>query len=348
MSIHRRRRASAAAVLATVVVASLTACGSDDDGGGGGGDGDSITVWIVEDLPDRVDATQEIVDAFTEESGVDVELVAVAEDQFNQVLTSNAAAGDLPDVIGALPLGALRTLSTNDLVDTDAVSRGRGEPRRRDVQRERPVAGRGRGRPARGPERVVGPAARLPAGPVRRGRAGRTDDVRRRPGRGRGPGQPRRGRLRRRQRRRGRLHVPDLRGDRPGQRLRADRRGGRGHLRQRRVRRGPRVLRHAAAGLLRERCAGRGHHAGVVLRRPGRDDHLVQLHPRRDGRTARTTRCRRARSARRTRRSSRRTAAWSPRSRGPRARSRRRSARSRRGRSPRTRRPTRPSSSSST
>src|SRR5918994_1823275 len=35
---------------------------------------------------------------------------------------SNAAAGDLPDVIGALPLGALRTLSTNELLDTDAVA----------------------------------------------------------------------------------------------------------------------------------------------------------------------------------------------------------------------------------
>jgi multiple sugar transport system substrate-binding protein len=120
MTIHRRRRASAAAVLATVVVTSLTACGSDD-GGGGEGD-DSLTVWIIEDLPDRVDATQDIIDAFTEDSGVDVELVPVAEDQFNQVLTSNAASGDLPDVIGALPLGSLRTLSSNELVDTDAVS----------------------------------------------------------------------------------------------------------------------------------------------------------------------------------------------------------------------------------
>ena len=119
---HRRRRASVAAVLATVVAASLSACGgSDNGGGGGGGGGESIKVWIVEDLPERVDATQAIVDAFTKESGIDVELVAVAEDQFNQVLTSNAAAGDLPDVIGALPLGALRTLSTNDLVDTGAV-----------------------------------------------------------------------------------------------------------------------------------------------------------------------------------------------------------------------------------
>jgi multiple sugar transport system substrate-binding protein len=121
MTMHRRRRARAAAVLATAVVASLTACSSDDDGGGGGGDSNSITVWIVEDLPDRVQATQDIVDAFSQESGVDVELVAVAEDQFNQVLTSNAAAGDLPDVIGALPLGQVRTLSANDLVDAGAV-----------------------------------------------------------------------------------------------------------------------------------------------------------------------------------------------------------------------------------
>jgi multiple sugar transport system substrate-binding protein len=121
-----RRVGAARPLLATGVVAALVmglaACGGDDsEGGGGGGDADSITVWIVEDLPERVAATQEIVDAFTAESGVEVELTPVAEDQFNQILTSNAAAGDLPDVIGALPLGALRTLSANELLDTGAV-----------------------------------------------------------------------------------------------------------------------------------------------------------------------------------------------------------------------------------
>ena len=124
MSIHRRApRPRAAALLATALVAaSLAACGSDDDDGGGAdGDADSIKVWIEEDLPDRVAATQAIVDAFTEATGIKVELVAVAEDQFNQILTSNAAAGDLPDVIGGLPLGQVRTLSANELVDTDAV-----------------------------------------------------------------------------------------------------------------------------------------------------------------------------------------------------------------------------------
>lgn len=124
-SASRRRRA----VVALAAVAALTASGcsggddggADGSGGDGGSEGGSITVWIQEDLPDRVAASQAIVDAFTEESGVEVELVAVAEDQFNQLLTSSAAAGDLPDVIGALALPQVRTLSANELIDTDAV-----------------------------------------------------------------------------------------------------------------------------------------------------------------------------------------------------------------------------------
>lgn len=123
-SIRSRRTQGVAALAAAVLLsATLAACGGDDDGGGGGGGGDdAIDVWIVEDLPDRVAATQAIVDAFTEESGIEVKLTPVAEDQFNQILTSNAAAGELPDVMGAIPLGALRTLSANELLDTDAVA----------------------------------------------------------------------------------------------------------------------------------------------------------------------------------------------------------------------------------
>lgn len=121
MFTHRRRRAAAVAALTTAVLASLTACGGGGDSGGSGGDAKHITVWIEEDLPDRVAATQDIVDDFTKKTGVKVKLVAVAEDQFNQILTSNAAAGKLPDVIGGLPLGQVRTLSSNELIDTEAV-----------------------------------------------------------------------------------------------------------------------------------------------------------------------------------------------------------------------------------
>jgi multiple sugar transport system substrate-binding protein len=119
MSTHRRR-VSAAVVLSTVALGSLVACGGDG-GDDGGGSADGITVWIEEDLPDRVKATQAIVDDFTKQSGVKVELVPVAEDQFNQILTSNAAAGKLPDVMGGLPLGQVRTLSANELIDTQSV-----------------------------------------------------------------------------------------------------------------------------------------------------------------------------------------------------------------------------------
>src|SRR3954447_11999465 len=122
MFTRRRRRATAVAAFTTVVLASVAACGGGGGNGGSSSSADKITVWIEEDLPDRVASTQKIVDAFTKKTGVKVKLVAVAEDQFNQILTSNAAAGKLPDVIGALPLGQVRTLSSNKLVDTDAVS----------------------------------------------------------------------------------------------------------------------------------------------------------------------------------------------------------------------------------
>ena len=118
----RRRLRPAFLVAATALTTALAACGGGQDGEGEGGGGSAgITVWIQEDLPDRVAATQKIVDAFTEETGTKVELVPVAEDQFNQLLTSSAAAGDLPDVIGGISLPQVRTLSANELIDTDTV-----------------------------------------------------------------------------------------------------------------------------------------------------------------------------------------------------------------------------------
>ena len=124
MTAQPRVRARTAALgVTTALVAALTAAcgGSGSSSGGDSASGQNITVWIEEDLPDRVAATQKIVDDFTAKTGIKVKLVALAEDQFNQVLTSNAAAGKLPDVIGALPLPAVRTLSSNELIDTDAV-----------------------------------------------------------------------------------------------------------------------------------------------------------------------------------------------------------------------------------
>jgi multiple sugar transport system substrate-binding protein len=106
--------------VAVAGVAGLVAgCGSEG-GGGGGGDGDGpLVVWTLENLPDRLEVQEEIAAAFTEDSGVEVELVAIDENQFNQLLTSSAAAGELPDVIGALSLAGVQALSTNELLDPD-------------------------------------------------------------------------------------------------------------------------------------------------------------------------------------------------------------------------------------
>jgi len=115
-------RPTAARMTTVVGAAALVLAGCTSSGGSGDGGGDDgLTFWVQEDLPDRVAKTQDIVDAFVEESGVQVEVVPVAEDQFSQLITTAAAAGDLPDVIGGISLPQVRTLSANELVDTDAV-----------------------------------------------------------------------------------------------------------------------------------------------------------------------------------------------------------------------------------
>ncbi|HJU97160.1 MAG TPA: extracellular solute-binding protein [Jiangellaceae bacterium] len=108
------------AIMATAVSLLAVACGGGDDGGEEDENADSITVWVIEDLPDRVAAIQDISAAFTEESGIDVDLVDVAEAQFDQLVTSSAAAGDLPDVVGALPLAGVQSMAVNELLDTEA------------------------------------------------------------------------------------------------------------------------------------------------------------------------------------------------------------------------------------
>ena len=112
-----RIRRSAAATVAVLLGVTLAACGSD-------GDEDpaarTLTVWSLENLTDRVQATQRIVDRFTQQTGIKVNLVATDENQFTQLITSAAAAGRLPDVVGALPLAGVAQMAGNQLLDTDA------------------------------------------------------------------------------------------------------------------------------------------------------------------------------------------------------------------------------------
>jgi multiple sugar transport system substrate-binding protein len=103
---------------ALALVAAGCSSGGGDSGGGNGGD-TSLTVWTIEDVADRVTAQKRMAQEFTEKTGIKANIVAVAEDQFDQAITSAAAADTLPDVVAALPLSALRTLESGDLLDTD-------------------------------------------------------------------------------------------------------------------------------------------------------------------------------------------------------------------------------------
>ncbi|MEO3753102.1 ABC transporter substrate-binding protein [Streptomyces sp. B6B3] len=97
----------------------LAGCGDQDTGGSG----NELTVWSLENLAPRMAATERTIARFEEASGVEVELVGVAEAQLPQLIMSAAAAGDLPDVIGALPMGQLWQMHGNELLDTEAATR---------------------------------------------------------------------------------------------------------------------------------------------------------------------------------------------------------------------------------
>jgi multiple sugar transport system substrate-binding protein len=104
----------------------MAACGgettpSGDGADGGGGDG-ALTFWSLEDNQDRIEATQAIVDRFSEETGIDVELVAIGEGDFTTQVTSAVAGGSMPDVLGALNLGFTHSLAADGLVDFEANS----------------------------------------------------------------------------------------------------------------------------------------------------------------------------------------------------------------------------------
>ena len=86
------------------------------------GENETLTVWTVEDVAERVDAQQAIVDAYTAATGIPVELVPIAEGDLATVLASSAAANDLPDVVGAASLPAINQMASDGVLDTAAAA----------------------------------------------------------------------------------------------------------------------------------------------------------------------------------------------------------------------------------
>jgi multiple sugar transport system substrate-binding protein len=118
--VNRRYAAALASLAAAAVVA--VGCGGDDDEGGGegGGSGETLTVWNNEFQPDRMAATQEILDEFTQKTGIKTKQVAVPEDQLPTLMTNAAAADELPDVVLATPLQQSHQYAAEEIFDSEA------------------------------------------------------------------------------------------------------------------------------------------------------------------------------------------------------------------------------------
>ncbi|CAM4234950.1 extracellular solute-binding protein [Nocardiopsis rhodophaea] len=85
----------------------------------GGGDGSgALTFWTPHVTPDRLDQQEATAERFTEETGIDVDVVAMAASDQNQALVTGAASGDVPDVILLAPDQAA-AWTAQGLLDTD-------------------------------------------------------------------------------------------------------------------------------------------------------------------------------------------------------------------------------------
>ena len=113
-------RSALAVALATCAVSGAVAGCSSSSSSASSSSGKQITVWSEENDADRITATEANIAKFTAATGIKVKLVGVADDQFQSLVTSDAAAGTLPDVVGAVPLNSIQFLASNDLVNTDA------------------------------------------------------------------------------------------------------------------------------------------------------------------------------------------------------------------------------------
>jgi multiple sugar transport system substrate-binding protein len=120
----RRTRWAMPGVLAVAAVVAVGCGGDDDEGGGseggGGASGETLTIWNNEFQPDRMAATQAILDEFTQKTGIKTKMVAVPEDQLATLMTNAAAADELPDVVLATPTAQSHQYAAEELFDSEA------------------------------------------------------------------------------------------------------------------------------------------------------------------------------------------------------------------------------------
>jgi multiple sugar transport system substrate-binding protein len=115
------RTRTIAVLTAAFLVLVTAACGGGDKAAAPAAN--SIKVWTLENLPPRLEAQKALAQRFTQATGVTVDLVGVDENQFQQLIQSSAASGDVPDVVGAVGLSAVRSLARDQLLDTATAGR---------------------------------------------------------------------------------------------------------------------------------------------------------------------------------------------------------------------------------
>jgi multiple sugar transport system substrate-binding protein len=91
-----------AVIVIGVGVWAVASAGGDDDGGGGGGDENvQLRLWVMNNGPDPVADTEEIIRPFEKKTGIDVKVQLVGWDvQFDRIRNA-AVSGEGPDVTQA-------------------------------------------------------------------------------------------------------------------------------------------------------------------------------------------------------------------------------------------------------
>jgi ABC-type glycerol-3-phosphate transport system substrate-binding protein len=109
-----------ALLAAFAVLLALSGCG------GGGADepeGEQadrrLTVWILEDQPDRLGATRANVARFAKAGGFTVEVVPVGDDELAGRVATASARGAMPDVL-QLPMASAHAYAREGLLSRDA------------------------------------------------------------------------------------------------------------------------------------------------------------------------------------------------------------------------------------
>lgn len=115
-------RPLAATALIAVAALTLSACSGSEPESTPTADTRPLVMWTLEGNADRIVKQEAMLAEYTKDSGVDVELVPVEEDQLSTALTAAAAGGTLPDLIGALPLANVLQFASDDIIDADATA----------------------------------------------------------------------------------------------------------------------------------------------------------------------------------------------------------------------------------